>query len=131
MRYLKRTLFPLLGALVFLSANASGAAALQQKLTVAGSGLLGFSVAVEGNTLVLGNPADANGTGAVYVYTRSGDNWVNTAKLTAADGASGDVLGISVAINGDTIVAGATGHGVGAAASPGAVYTFARTGAPA
>lgn len=131
MRNSKRTLFALLGVLVLLSANASGAAALQQKLTVAGSGLLGFSVAVDGNTLVLGDPIDANGTGAVYVYTRSGDNWANTAKLTAADGASGDVLGISVAINGDTIVAGATGHAVGATASQGAVYTFARTGAPA
>jgi FG-GAP repeat len=131
MRNLKRILFSLLGALVLLSAPASGAAALQQKLTVAGSALLGFSVAVDGNTLVLGDPADANGTGAVYVYTRSGDNWTNTAKLTASDGTSGDVLGISVAINGDTIVAGATGHAVGATASQGAVYTFARTGAPA
>ena len=49
-----------------------------------------------------------------------------TAELTASDGAASDLLGASVAIDGDTIVAGApTDDGGGR----GAAYTFSRTGA--
>jgi hypothetical protein len=45
--------------------------------------------------------------------------------------AIGDLFGSSVAIDGDTIVAGAPDHTVGANANRGAVYTFTRAGAPA
>jgi len=68
---------------------------------------------------------------AVYVFTRSGDSWVQTAKLTASDGADSERLGRSVAIDGDTIVAGAPVNIYEDQASLGSVYTFARTGAPA
>ena len=67
----------------------------------------------------------------MYVFTRSGDSWVQTAKLTASDGAPADWLGVSVAIDGDTIVAGAVGDDVGANENQGSVYTFARSGAAA
>ena len=121
-------------ALMFALAVASPAAALDQKLTAAdgaAGATLGLSVAVDGDTLVLGAPGDAGGRGSVYVFQRSGDSWTQSAKLTATDGAPGDALGSSVAIDGDTIVAGAPDSDIGSNVNEGAAYTFARTGSPA
>jgi hypothetical protein len=78
--------------------------------------LFGDSIAVSGNTVVIGAPVDVvNGTsyvGAVYVFEKPASGWENmtqVAKLTPSEG-EGDIrLGISVAISGDTIVAGAIG----------------------
>lgn len=70
---------------------------------------LGASVAVSGNTVVIGI-ADTSTPGAVYVFQKPASGWTSmtqTAKLTASDGAPNDYLGYSVAIDGDTIVAGA------------------------
>jgi hypothetical protein len=123
----------LLGAaLAMLLVTASPAAALEQKLTAAdGAALdtLGTSVSIDGQTIVVGAPGDEAGRGSVYVFQRSGDSWTNTAKLSASDGAPGDRLGSSVAINGNTIVAGAPGDTIVANRAQGSLYTFARTGA--
>ncbi len=117
------------------------AAAVEQKLTAAdgaGRDQLGLSVAIDGDTAVVGAPApstfsEVGGKGAVYVFTRSGGSWTQTAKLTASDGAAGDGFGYSVAIDGDTIVAGAPFDHVAGAnyLHQGSAYTFARTGAAA
>ena len=40
--------------------------------------------------------------GAAYVFTSSGGSWSQTAELTAADGAAGDMFGQSVAMSGTT-----------------------------
>jgi hypothetical protein len=95
------------GALLVLPAPAL---ALEQKLVAPGAtGYgLGDSVAVDGDTAVVGAPFDVGTRGAVYVFTRTGDSWTQTAKLTASDGAAEDGLGDSVAIDGDTIVVGAS-----------------------
>ena len=100
----------------------------QAKLTASDqSEQLGFSVAVSGNTVVAGAPNTAvganTGQGAAYVFVKPTSGWANatpTAKLTAADGVADDHLGHSVAISGDTVVAGApsdppTDQGQGAA----------------
>jgi FG-GAP repeat len=111
-----------------------GAHALEQKLVAAdgsGNDALAFSVAIDGDTAVLGAPGDDGSKGAVYVFTRSGGTWAQSAKLTASDGAGGDLLGQSVAIDGDTIVAGAPLDDAGANLNQGSAYTFARTGAAA
>ena len=116
------------------SIAAAPAAALEQKLIApdgAASDLLGIDIAIEGDTLVAGASGDDAGRGAVYVFQRSGDTWTNTAKLTASDGAAGDELGTSVAIDGDTILAGAQGDDFGAGIFQGSAYTFARTGTAA
>ena len=52
-----------------------------------------------------------------------------TAKLYASDGADVDGLGASVAIVGETIVAGAPGDDHRTNTDQGSAYTFARTGA--
>jgi CSLREA domain-containing protein len=81
-------------------------------------GLLGRGLAISGNTIVAGAFGDrvGNGEGAAFVFTGSGSSWTPQATpLTAADGGTADQLGFGVAISGTTIIAGAQGHGGGAA----------------
>jgi len=86
---------------------------------------LGLSVAVSGETVVVGAPLAGRG-GAAYVFESSGDGaWEQTAKLTPTEGALGDFFGGSVAIGGDTVVVGASGRTLEAGA-PGAAYVFRR-----
>jgi uncharacterized protein (DUF2345 family) len=69
----------------------------------------GDSVAISGDTVVVGAPG-SNQTGAAYVYVRRGGelrNAIQTAKLTASDGKALDNFGASVSISGDTVVVGA------------------------
>jgi hypothetical protein len=106
-------------------ALAAPASAAEPDLRARPGGSFGHAVAAAGDTLVVGDPADAGERGAVYVFQRTGDVWMQTAKLTAADGAPGDALGWSVAVSGATVVAGAPSNGDG----KGAVYTFAPRGA--
>ena len=75
----------------------------------------GCSVSISGDVIVVGAyQNDDNGTnsGSAYVFAKPASGWKNmtqTAKLTAADGASGDNFGYSVSIFEDVIVVGATG----------------------
>jgi hypothetical protein len=117
--------------LALLLALPSAAGAVERKL-VATDGQAedraGWSVAVDGDTAVVGAPFAAESTGAVYVFSRSGDEWLQTAKLTASDGGKDEMLGVAVAIDGDTIVAGASHDDAGSSEDQGAVYTFSRNG---
>ena len=88
----------------------------------------GWSVSIDGDTMVIGANHDDNkatNSGSAYVFTRDtpGDltsNWTQVAKLTAGDGAADDVFGISVSIDGDTMVIGALGDD----AVTGSAYVF-------
>ena len=91
----------------------------------------GFSVAVSGDTAVVGAVFEDDGgsdAGAVYVFGRdegSPDNWGEVTKLIASDAEVFDLFGYSVAISGDTALVGAAledagGHNAGAA------YVFQR-----
>jgi hypothetical protein len=117
-------------ALISGLALASSASALEQQLAVARTDAFGFSVAVQGDTLVVGALAQSNGAGAAYVYQRTGDTWNQTAKLVPTDSAIGDSFGQSVAIDGDTIAVGAPEATIGNNVGQGAVYTFTRSGIP-
>ena len=115
----------------------------------------GFSVAVSGDTLVVGafgersngvgvNPPSQTDnsavfSGAAYVFVRTSGSWSQQAYLKASNSGEGDQFGYSVAVSGDTIVVGAWGeasNGVGvnppsqadnSAGDSGAAYVFART----
>lgn len=94
----------------------------------------GQSLALSGNTVIIGAPRDddngqdsGKNTGSVYVFTRDGTTWQQQAKLTADDGADGDLFGISVALSGDTILVGADLHDE-VAKNAGAVYVYTRSG---
>jgi hypothetical protein len=72
----------------------------------------GGAVAISGDTVVVGAHQNGVGSGSAYVFKRNqggADNWDQTAKLTATDGAGGDLFGHAVAISGDTVVVGAFG----------------------
>src|SRR6266540_2203603 len=81
----------------------------------------GFSVAISGETVVVGAPGD-DSRGSAYVFARNGGVWSQQQKLLASDAAAGDAFGESVAISGETVVVGSGGGGVG-----GSAYVFARS----
>jgi len=88
----------------------------------------GESVAVYEETIVCGAPDADNAqdvsTGAAYVFERQNGVWVQTAKLTADDGADGDNFGESVAVYDHTIVCGANLDDVGGNNNQGSAYVF-------
>jgi LPXTG-site transpeptidase (sortase) family protein len=114
----------------------------------------GHSVAISGNTVVVGAPGEdsdatgvngnqandsMNGSGAAYVFTRSGTTWSQQAYLKPLNTGANDYFGVSVAVSGDTVVVGtsyeasnATGvNGNGFDNSmnqAGAAYVFTRSG---
>jgi hypothetical protein len=90
----------------------------------------GNSVSVDGDTIVIGAWHDVSKTGSVYVFTRdtAGDlasGWTQVAKLTADDAAVYDQFGISVSVDGDTIVIGAW-HDDDKGTDSGSAYVFTR-----
>lgn len=93
-----------------------------------GGGGFGISVAVHGNTLAVGAHADGNTEGAVYVFVRSGLSWSFQQKLIASDPEIVALMGISVDLEGDTLIAGAPGA-LSSFGTTGAAYVFTRTGA--
>ena len=105
----------------------------QAKLTApdgAAGDEFGYSVAISGDIAVIGAPRDddrGDDSGSAYVFSRSGNSWVQQAKLVAIDGAAGDVFGISVAISGDTVVVGAD-LADEKGSNSGAAYVFRRSG---
>jgi len=109
-----------------VSRSPLGGASLQAKLTGSpnASGSFGISVAIDGSTAVVGTVSPNSSTGAAYVFVRSGCAWSQQAKLAAPVGAPGGLINVSVAINGSTVVVGATDFFSGT----GAVYVFVRSG---
>lgn len=116
--------------------------------------LFGRSVAISGDTLVVGSIGESssatgvNGdgdddsllaSGAAYVFVRAGDTWLQQAYIKPSNTGGGDMFGASVDIDGDTIVIGAPWE---SSASPGvngyqldnslsqagAAYVFVRNG---
>jgi hypothetical protein len=120
---------------VYVFARSGGTWTQQQKLW-AGDGeagdFFGAAVALDGDTLVVGAVGDDIGAnydqGSVYVFTRVSGWWADQQKLTANDGAAGDSLGYSVALGGDTLVAGAYADDTGSNVEQGSAYVFTRSG---
>ncbi|MBN2474704.1 MAG: hypothetical protein JXB62_08850, partial [Pirellulales bacterium] len=97
----------------------------QQKLTASdatGSGYFGYSVAISGDTAIVGAPWDAM-SGSAYIFEFDGSQWVERQTLTASDAARGDQFGRSVAIRGNTAIVGAW-RDDDAGTSSGSVYVF-------
>lgn len=69
----------------------------------------GKSVAISGDTIVVGSPGVGSGEGKIYLFVKPEMGWTDmteTAQLQVSDGDLDD-LGVSIAIEGDTVVAGA------------------------
>ena len=117
--------------------------------------IFGYTVAVSGDTVVVGAPGEdsavngvggdpndnsASYAGAAYVFVRNGATWTPQAYLKASNSEGNDVFGGSVAVDGNTIVVGASQEDSAAsvvggnqndnsAANAGAAYVFVRSGA--
>ncbi len=118
---------------VYVFTRSGGVWSFQQKL-FASDGLaydyFGHAVAVDDDTLVVGDGyatiGENIGQGSVYVFTRNGGVWTFQQKLTAFDGGYFELFGFSVALDGDTLVAGAKNATIGGKIYQGSVYVFTR-----
>ncbi|MEO5720964.1 MAG: FG-GAP repeat protein [Chthoniobacterales bacterium] len=100
----------------------------QQKLIAAdaiSNAEFGGSVAISGETVMIGAPFDRSSRGAAYIFVRSGTTWSEQQKLTASNAATGNLFGFGVAINGNTALAGAPNS----SGTAGSTYVFSRAGA--
>ena len=139
-------------AYVFTRTGGTWAQQAYLKPSNTGWGLFGESVAISGDTIVVGSlteSSDASGvngdehnfdalrSGAAYVFTRSGSSWSQQAYLKASNTGADDAFGRVVGISGDTIVVGAPGEDSAAVGVDGnqanedgflsgAAYVFAR-----
>lgn len=100
---------------------------------------LGYRMAVDGDTLVVGATGDANSaqgvnpprgvdnsakdSGAVYVFRRRASRWEQEAYIKASDASPGDEFGVGVAVQGDSLVVGSWN-----AHKQGVVYAYERSG---
>jgi hypothetical protein len=104
----------------------------------------GAAVALSGDTLVVGAPAESSkaqsvdgemddtsavASGAAYVFQRVAGHWAQRAYLKASDSNTGSQFGTSVGISGKSIVVGAPGHSQPQALDrAGAAYVFEQLG---
>ena len=109
----------------------------QQKLEASDAGafdLFGSSVAISGETVVVGARSDDGaagaGQGSAYVFVRSGGVWSQQQKLEASDAGEVDEFGFSVAISGETVVVGSWLDDGAAGADQGSAYVFAPANQP-
>lgn len=90
----------------------------------------GLSVAVSGDTVVVGAHLDDGGQGSAYVFVKPAGGWAGLltedAKLTASDGRTFSLLGDSVAVSGDTVVVNAPFGNVGQNRNQGSAYVFVK-----
>ena len=105
------------------------------KLTAGGEtgpGQFGWQVALsdDGNTALIGAPADNGNLGAAWVFTRSGTTWTQQGpKLTAGEEGANGAFGSSVALSGDgnTALIGVPGDKV-LSGPQGSAWVFNRSG---
>lgn len=110
----------------YVFVRSGGTWVLQQKLVAADGAeadLFGSSVAVAGDTVIVGAPLrDGVGSdaGVVYVFVRSGGVWTQQQVLASGDGSQDDYFGYDVALDGETALISAT--------NASASYVFVRAG---
>ena len=120
-------------------ADSSGPTAVLTASDTAAEDHFGLTMAVDGETLVIGAPnLGPLNTGAVYVFVKPDDGWATateTARFALSDGIGGDNFGSSVAVNGADIVVGARYADAGTELNPdqspvqtdaGIAYVFTR-----
>jgi hypothetical protein len=93
----------------------------------------GWAVAVDGGTIAVGALEKDGGQGAAYAFARDHSTgvWSEQGKLVDPDGEADDFLGVSVDVDGDTIVVGAyldTVETVSGPVEKGSVSLFTRSG---
>lgn len=94
----------------------------------------GYSVAVDGDTIVVGawqdDPSGQSGAGSAYVFKWDGATWNQEAKLVANDASAGDEFGTAVTVQENRLLVGAPRNddgGFGTNADTGSVYFYMST----
>jgi len=93
--------------------HSNGAWSLQQKLQAndgAPGDQYGWSIALQGNTLLIGARFDDDrgfNSGSIYAYTRIDNTWVERQKFSAPDGSVNDQYGFTISLDGDVAFIGA------------------------
>ncbi len=85
------------------------------------------SLSADGNTAIVGGPADNNGEGAAWVYTRNGNTWTQQgSKLVATGniGQSSQGTSVSLSADGNTAIVGGLEDNI----SQGAAWVYTRNG---
>jgi hypothetical protein len=103
----------------------------QQEITPGDTGTskwFGYSVAIDGDTVVVGAILDANSRGSAYVFVRNGSTWTQQQKLAPTTSNVIHQFGISVDISGNTAVIGAPGETINGTNQQGSAYVFFRNG---
>ena len=121
---------------VYVFTDSGSAYAQEQKLTIpdgSNGDQFGFSVGIDGSTIVGGAKEDTTipgqvGIGAAYVFVFNGSTWSLQQKLMASDGAAFDRFGYSAAVSGNTVAVGAREDDTAAGPDTGSEYVFTRTG---
>lgn len=144
------------GAVYVFVRNAAGTWSQQAYIKASNNNandVFGTAVAISGNTIAVGAPAEDSGatgiggdqgsnteadSGAVYVYSRIATTWQQEAYIKASNPDSTDQFGASVALFGNTLAVGATDEdssttGIDpqtneSAFEAGAAYVFTRVG---
>jgi len=115
---MKRFLFSWLGV---LSALAVAAPADAQS----GRASFGSAVAVSGDDVLVGVASNVITPGVVYLFREDASGWREAGRIQASDAFPGDGFGTAIAVDGSTMMVGASAQNDGA----GAVYVFRRSGA--
>jgi hypothetical protein len=116
------------GAVYVYNKNGGGTWVEQQKIEVSAGTFFSNSVAISGDTIVIGAHLENNGasSGSAYIFKRSGATWSQEAKLVPGDGGS-DWFGRFVDIDGDTVIVSAP-RDDDLGSDSGAIYVFTRSG---
>ncbi|MBO9661596.1 hypothetical protein [Dokdonella sp.] len=126
---------------VYRFVRTDGAWSQRQKVVVAEGAendQLGSALAVDGDTALIGAMWREGGAGVVYVFGGAGGDWTQQQRLAASDGAARGVdgiglpptdnFGITLALQGDTALVGASNVTVSGTEGQGAAYLFRRSG---
>lgn len=101
-----------------------------QASDAAAGDFFGFSVAVDGDTALVGSIRDKNSSGqaagSAYVFTRSGGVWAQQQRLQPSDVALNDAFGYFVSLQGDTAVVTSVADDDGGEQA-GSAYVFTRS----
>ncbi len=100
------------GAAYLFEFNGSGWSQTQrlEPLDASAADFFGEAVALSGQRALIGSNFDDDlgpTSGSAYVFESTGGDFVQVAKLLAADGSAGDSFGFSVALDGDCAIVGA------------------------
>jgi FG-GAP repeat/PKD domain len=125
------------GGAVYVFVQNGGLWTQQQELLpsdAAPGQIFGRSVAIEGDTVVVGAPElleldppfpPGGGAGSVYVFVRNGSTWSQQQKLTPSDAAAGLAFGFSVDLDAQRVISGAPEPG-----GEGAAYEYVENAGP-